>query len=101
MTADSNFDAKFGQAPIFAYIAPPAHVVLLGQAAVNAAVLMIVQPSFIVHRQTTESMPRLHLPTLLSVVGLSGVATWLLHVSGATPGDTFRNGCKFMYRAIR
>lgn len=87
---DCNLDAKFGPPPP---VRMPAHVVLLGQLAVCAALLAVLQPPFCL-----DGASLCPVRVLLVAAATTG-ATWALHLSGTSPGDTFRGACELLSRA--
>jgi hypothetical protein len=95
-TIDPNLTAKFGPAPLLVPPHVPPHAVLLGQFVVCAAVLLIVQPSFVWYRANTPCPLRVCSASLSAVV-----ATWVMHRCGAQPADAFRGAFGLLSHAMR
>ena len=92
-----NLEAKFGAAPVLPPL--PWHLVLLGQAVVCAALLLLVQPVFVMSPAPTADGVPVVCPTRVLAASLAtAAATWLLHTCGATPHDTFRGACEVLTR---
>lgn len=97
---DQNLDAKFGPAPTLPPL--PWHVVLLGQLAVCVALLVVVQPIFVMTPVSNATAVPTLCPSRVAAAALgTTAATWLLHACGAKPVDTFRGACDVLVRAIR
>lgn len=94
----TRFAAKFGPPPSAAALsAMPTHVVLVGQVIVCVALLVVVQPPFVLLPASDAGMPLTVCPTRVLVLALAtAAATWTLHTCGAAPGDTFRGACELM-----
>ena len=94
---ERNFESKFGPPP--PTMLPP-HVVLVGQAAACVALLTVLQPPFaLAPPETTDGVSRLCAMRVLVASATTTGATWLLHVCGARPADTFRGACELLVKA--
>ena len=100
---DRNFDAKFGPAPAFACArAPPTQLVVLVQVVVCVILLVVLQPPFVLTPGSADDrVPTLCMNRVLGVSVLTALGTYLLHLGGAQPSDTFRGACELMYRASK
>ena len=89
-----------GPAPVLPPL--PWHLVLLGQLAVCAALLLLVQPVFVMTPATSKDAVPVVCPTRVLAASVATTAgTWLLHTCGATPQDTFRGACEVLTRVAR
>ena len=94
----SNLESKFGPAPAFAHAPPLApHVILLGQMVVCVALLVVLQPPFVL----APGVGAVDLSRVLAASAATVGATWAMQTCGAHPGDTFRGACEVFYRASR
>jgi hypothetical protein len=99
---DDTLAAKFGPPPPAALLAPPppTHVVLIGQLVACTALLLALQPPFVL-RQTPGTLPTL-CPARVATAALVTVgATYVLHAGGARPADCFRGACEMAWRILR
>lgn len=97
-----NFDQKFGALPPPSALAPPtpAHVVLLGQMVVCAALLLAVQPPFVMVTGD-GGVPTVCVSRVLACCVATAMGTYLMHACGAAPGDTFRGAFEVLHRSLR
>lgn len=103
-----NFDAKFGPPPSIVYLVPPMppHVVLIGQFVICAAVLILIQPPFVLSSHFDDGTRHdkngnLCMLRVLTVAAITVSATYVLQICGVMPGDTFRGACDLVYKALR
>jgi hypothetical protein len=96
---DVNFDAKFGLPPAEMGSSPPlpTHVVLLGQLVVNAALLLLLQPVFVL--TDDRHHPSICPLRVLALSLLATGATYVLHVSGVRPEQTYWGALDLCRRA--
>ena len=95
-----NLESKFGPAPVLPPL--PWHLVILGQIVVCAALLLVVQPVFVMSPAPAADGVPVVCPTRVLAASLATTATtWLLHTCGATPQDTFRGACEVLTRVAR
>ena len=94
----SNLESKFGPVPAYAHAPPLApHVVLLGQLVACVALLVLLQPPFVL----APGVGAVDMSRVLAASAATVAGTWAMHACGAHPGDTFRGACEVLYRAAR
>ena len=84
-----NFDAKFGPAPAIIAAEPSIIVVALGQIAVCAALLYLVQPPFVTRDEGAGACPM----RIIVIALLTTALAWGLHTCRVQPLETLRTAC--------